>query len=424
MTKDKIRELREKYGGYGVEQLRAMDTRNKAEIAELEPRLNAGTLSAAEEEHLTEIMDVVEYLSMPADNSSPPGLEQPGIGTQGFRSLGEQLQSVVAASIQGGRVDPRLSENRATGLGGAVPSEGGFLLQMDYSSQLIGSIFTNDSIPGRVRRFPIRKDASSLTIPGIDETDRTTTRFGGVLAYWLAEAGTKTASKPKFRAMEFTPSKLIGLCYVTDELLGNVAALESYVREAFRQEFNFRISKAIIAGTGSGQPLGITASNALIAQSKEDGQTADTLVYDNVVNMVSRLQPMNESSVVWIANRDVLPQLWTMSLSVGAGGVPVYSPADGKGKPNTLMGYPIIWAEASPTLGDANDLMLCDLSAYGLVDKGDIQYASSIHVQFVTDETALRFVYQVAGQPLLESAVTPENSTTTLSPFVGLAERA
>ena len=295
LTEQRLKYFDDKYRGYGKEHIRAIHSQAMDEIRALEPELEAGRLGAEQEARLTELMDMVEWGNAPADRGGPPaGLEQPD-NTPGFKSLGEQLQAVVSASIQGGRMDPRLSENRATGLGGAVPSEGGFLLQTDFSTQLIGSIFTDSSIPGRVRRFPISKEASSLKIPAIDEESRATTRFGGVLAYWLAEAGTKTASKPKFRSMEFIPSKIIGLCYVTDELLGSVGALEVYVKEAFRSEFNFRVTKAIVSGTGAGQPLGITGSGALIAQSKESGQVADTIIYENIVAMMSRLQPMNDS---------------------------------------------------------------------------------------------------------------------------------
>ena len=45
----------------------------------------------------------------------------------------------------------------------------------------------------------ISSNANSVKLNGVDETSRASTRFGGVLAYWLDEAGTKTESKPKFR---------------------------------------------------------------------------------------------------------------------------------------------------------------------------------------------------------------------------------
>jgi hypothetical protein len=56
-----------------------------------------------------------------------------------------------------------------------------------------------------------------------------------------------------------------------------------------------------------------------------------------------------------------------------------------------------------------------------MIQKGGIQGASSIHVQFMTDETTFRFVYRVGGQPAWASAVTAFKSSASISPFVALA---
>jgi HK97 family phage major capsid protein len=80
--------------------------------------------------------------------------------------------------------------------------------------------------------------------------------------------------------------------------------------------------------------------------------------------------------------------------------------------------------EQCSTLGDKGDIILADFSQYLLIDKGQMQNATSIHVKFVNDETAFRFVYRLDGQPMWNSALTPYKGSDTLSPFVTLAERA
>jgi hypothetical protein len=57
-----------------------------------------------------------------------------------------------------------------------------------------------------------------------------------------------------------------------------------------------------------------------------------------------------------------------------------------------------------------------------MIDK-DIQAASSIHVQFLTDQVAFRFVYRVDGQPKMAAPLTPYHGTNDLSPFVTLEAR-
>ena len=73
---------------------------------------------------------------------------------------------------------------------------------------------------------------------------------------------------------------------------------------------------------------------------------------------------------------------------------------------------------------DNIDIILADLSQYQMIQKGGVQAASSIHVQFLTDETAYRFVYRVDGQPAWHDTLTPHKGSSPVSPFVALATRA
>jgi HK97 family phage major capsid protein len=218
---------------------------------------------------------------------------------------------------------------------------------------------------------------------------------------------------------------LIGLCYATDELLQDASAMGAVMTQAFNEEFGFMVDNAIINGLGAGQPLGIMLSPALVSQAAEVGQAADTVVHENIVKMYSRMPARNRANAVWIINQDVEPQLYTMGLPVGAAGMPSYMPPGGlSGAPYaTLMGRPVLAMEQADTVGDLGDIMFVDPSQYLMIDKGGVQSASSIHVAFLTDETAFRFVYRCDGQPMWVAPVTPFQSAITLSPFVALAAR-
>ena len=65
-----------------------------------------------------------------------------------------------------------------------------------------------------------------------------------------------------------------------------------------------------------------------------------------------------------------------------------------------------------------------DFTQYAVAEKGGIQTDSSIHVNFVYDETVLRFVLRIGGLPLWNSALTPFKGTNTQSPYVVLATRS
>lgn len=344
-----------------------------------------------------------------------------------FKSFGEQLKEVALVDTGKIRGSEKLDAIKANGMSEAVSSDGGYLVQTDFSAELLKPIYELGAIASRVDRTTVSAASNGMTFNAVDETSRATgSRYGGVQAYWLAEAGTKTASKPKFRQVELKLKKLIGACYATDELLADAAALQSVISESFRNEFTFMVEDAFFNGDGVGKPLGIMNSGALIPVAKESGQAADTIVAENIMKMWARMAAPMRAGAAWYINQDVEPQLFSLSLAVGTGGIPVYMPANGlAGAPyGTLMGRPVLPVEYAGTVGDLGDIVFANFGAYKAIDKGSMTGESSIHVQFLTDETTFRFVYRVDGQPKWNSAVTPFKGSNTQSPFIALAERA
>jgi HK97 family phage major capsid protein len=166
-----------------------------------------------------------------------PGKKDPE--KRGFESFGEQLIAVARAESRGTPfVDPRLIQVRAaTGMSEGVGQDGGFLVQDDFSKELLKRAYETGVLAARVKRIPISANANGLRMFGVDETSRADgSRWGGVQTYWADEAAQKTKSKPKFREMAMKLHKLVGLCYATDELLEDAVALEAIIREATESE--------------------------------------------------------------------------------------------------------------------------------------------------------------------------------------------
>ena len=341
-----------------------------------------------------------------------------------FKSLGEQLACVVKAHTGRG-TDPRLF-NAASGLNETVPSDGGFLVQQDFSTALLQEVFETGILASKCNVIEISNNSNSIKINGVDETSRVSSRSGGIVGYWEEEAAEKTASKPKFRKIDLNLKKLIGLCYATDELLNDAAALESIIRAGFASEFGFQLDDAIVNGTGTTQPLGILNSGALVSVAKETGQKASTILFENVTKMYSRMFATSRPNAVWLINQNIEQQLFSMSLAVGTGGVPVYMPAGGlSGQPyGTLFGRPVMAIEQAASLGTVGDIIFADMGGYYLARKGGIDAAMSIHVRFVYDESCFRFVMRADGQPKRATPLTPYKGSETLSHFVALATRA
>lgn len=338
-----------------------------------------------------------------------------------FSSFGEQLMAAYRAAMPGGKVDERLSTRVASGLNETTPSDGGFLVQQDFVTELLKRTYETGILASKVKKIPISTNANGMKINAIDEDSRANgSRWGGVQTYWEGEADEITASKPKFRQMELSLKKLTGLCYATDELLQDAAALEAVIRQAFAEEFGFKIDDAILSGSGEGEPLGILNSGAIVTVAKEASQT-DTITVENLIKMWNRLWSRSRANAVWYINQELEPYLYTLKI----GDKPVYIPAGGLSeKPyGTLFGRPVVPIEQCSAAGEVGDIILADIGQYLLIDKGGIKSASSIHVRFLYDENVFRFIYRVDGKPIWTKPLTPYKGSATVSPFVTLAKR-
>ena len=376
-----------------------------------------------------------DYFDYPEDHKRPAGLPN-DFPTENerskgpFSSLGDQLIAVRNASLPGVKTDNRLYDvqlkRAATGLSESVPSDGSFLLQDDLISDLLMNIWDNNQLIKMCTTFNLSGNSNGIKIPTVPESSRADgSRWGGALAYWIGEAGEKQDSKPAFGQLNLKPNKLVGLCYTTDELLSDVGSLDKYISTIFNQEFDFKITDGIINGTGAGQMLGYITSGGKVEVDAEVGQTTG-IVTENVMQMWARHQVSNPKKVVWIANRQIIPSLFQMSISVGTGGVPVFLPANSvKGQlDSTLFGAPIIFSESAPAANSLGDLALCDMSQYLIATKGSIKKDVSLHVRFIFDESVYRFVLRIDGMPSLAQPITPYKGSDTTSPFVVLGARS
>jgi HK97 family phage major capsid protein len=354
-----------------------------------------------------------------------PALTTQVLDKQKFGSFGEQMAAVMRAGVPGGHADPRLF-NAASGLNETVGSEGGFLVQQDFTQGLIDDTVKASVLAPKCRPQPISGTANSIKINGVDETSRVSSRYGGIVGYWEGEADKKTGSKPKFRKIELNLKKLTGLCYATDELLDDAPALEGFIRAAFPGEFAFLIDDAIVYGDGAGMPLGILNAGCLVTVAKETGQKAKTILAENVIKMSARIFAASYQSANWYINQNTLPQLYTMSIAVGTGGQLVFMPPGGLAAApyGMLLGRPVIPIEQCASLGTIGDIILANMDGYILAQKGGIKADVSIHVRFEYDESVFRFVMRIDGQPVRATALTPARGDETLSDFVALATRA
>lgn len=347
-----------------------------------------------------------------------------------YDGIGEFANDVIQSdSRMSGRITKKLAANmemsRASGMNELSPADGGFLVQPDQSSRLIEPLFsaTGDEILRRVNTTNIGADKNGTSFNAIDETTKSASSWGGIVMYWLGEGASKTESAPKLRKVELKLKKIAGLCYLTDELIEDTVALSSRIESGFRVALRNALIKAIISGTGAGQPLGLLNSTAKIEISAETGQEAATIVTDNILNMRERLTP-GALNPVWLYNPTCYKQLFKLQVGLGTAGALVSGQNIASTGMTSMLGIPMVECPWCPVLGTVGDLMLVDLGQYEFIQKGGPKVAYSIHVKFIYDETAMRIVYRCDGQMSAVASTTLEDGSTTAAPIITLATRS
>jgi HK97 family phage major capsid protein len=347
-------------------------------------------------------------------------------GTAGFRHLGDFANSVRMASMRsGGELDPRLRNAAVSTYGNeGAGADGGFAVPPDFRTDILAPVFNEDSLLAMTDR--LQSSSNTLTLP----TDTTTPwqTSGGIQSYWTAEGASKTQSKPALGETTLKLHTLATLVPVTEELLEDSPAMGAYLNRKAPEKMDFKVSDAVVRGTGVGQPLGFLNSPALVTVAAEGGQSADTINVTNLAKMWGRLPIQSRRTAVWLMHPDVEAQLPLMSLA----NQPVYLPPGGVSGNmyGSLWGRPVIPHQVAETIGDVGDVMLVDLKQYLTVtktgggrDANGLKSDVSIHLWFDQDMVAFRFTLRVAGQPWWPSAIAQRDGSNTQSPYVTLAAR-
>lgn len=344
-----------------------------------------------------------------------------------YRNLGEQLLDVRAMTLDSPE-SPRARErfqqvvNAAAGASTGIDSEGGYLVETDKAQSIVETAIQAGVLSSRCSRQPIGANADSFSYLAADDRDRSGGTMNGIQVYRKGEAeAMKSSGKAALKERELRVEDMYGLIYVTNRMLRDAVALAAYTQRLLRQQLAWKLDYEIFQGSGVGQCLGVMNSDLPVTVAKESGQAAKTIVATNVVKMLARFTG-NIMSAAWFVNQDCLPQLPLLTV----GNQPVFVPGGSFANApfGTLFGRPIVPIEFCETLGTKGDIILADWSEYLLIEKGGVEEAESIHVKFLTDETAFRFIVRNNGQPLHDTPITPLKGTNTLSPFVMLETRS
>lgn len=349
--------------------------------------------------------------------------------TGGFKNIGHFAYDLFKSGRDGrGDTSDTLMRWKGMQLNRKSPSgmfeqsdpDGGDLIPREFSNQVYQRMVATNEILKQLS--PMQLKGNSIDIPALKEDSRVDgSRWGGVLGYWDGEANQYTSSKSRLRKVSLRLHKLTVFTFVTDELMADSdVALQNFLLKYAPLEINFKINDAVINGNGNGMPLGIMQSNSLITVGAVSGQGANTIIYQNVQAMYSRVVAGQRGSMVWLYNQDAEAQLSLMYMPTGtAAGVAIFTPNQA-GTGFNLKGRPALVMEQCQSVGTAGDLIAFAPDGYVSATKGGIETFMSMHLRFDYDEMAFKWRFRFDGQPYDNVALTPYKGSTTVSSMLVL----
>lgn len=307
-------------------------------------------------------------------------------------------------------------------------ADGGFAVPPSWFTGVIDQSLQAAELAPRALIFPTMGPA--LTIPMPDYTNRSGD-LAGLTGNWSAEGATEAAQRLRFRQVIVPANKLFIHAEASGELAEDGLGFGAQLQQGLSTAAAYSLDDAIVAGSGIGRPLGILNDPAAIAVTPESGQAADTVLFQNLVNVYSRLAPACQKRATWFISPGVLPQLLTLTFPAGGGTtVPVLlgngsATNAAAGEPvGTIFGRPCVVTEIARPLGDAGDVILADMTQYALVVRSGARIEMSNGPGFNRDVMSWRLIWRVGGQSFWNAAVTPYAGGLSLSWAAYIAARA
>jgi hypothetical protein len=340
-----------------------------------------------------------------------------------YESANDRLANCYRTSYRAWDDPSRPTETRNMALNSGT--SGGYLVPETLYANVLRAAAEQSIIRPNATVMPM--DADTVRLPMLDHTTAPTSGntafFGGIQATWTGEASSLTAKDPGFRQAVLTAHELTGYTEVDRTLIQNSAvSVDALLNSLFGGAVAWYEDYSFLAGSGNGQPIGITKAPAFTLSSSRAASTTITLA--DAAKVYAKMLPSALNDAIWVVSIGALPAFLQMTGVTNGVVLPVgfYTPDGGARAPiTTLLGRPVYVTEKLPTLNTNGDFIFINPKYYVVGDRRAMEVAVSEHFKFQNNQIAYRFVHRVGGLPWINGAITLQDGTTTVSPFVGLS---
>jgi len=326
--------------------------------------------------------------------------------------------------------DIRRHNTEARNLTMSSGTAGGYLMPEDFYKRLMQVAAPQSLVRPRATVIPMA--AETIKIPSLDQTTAQSAGnppyFGGVVLTWSGESATITSTEPGFRQTTLTLNEVTGYTPVGRTLLQKSAiSLEPLIYQLFGGAVAYAEDYAFLRGNGVGKPIGVLTAPCRIITAAGRG-SATAISFANATNVWTRVLVESRGAGEWFVSQSSEAAVLQMTGSANGVFYPsgVYLGGADQQIANAgaagVMLYmrPVRITPKLPAINTDGDFNFFDFSKYLIADGGPPEVASSDDYLFRTNERAFRIVHRVGGAPWLNNAITLEDGTTTVSPFVSL----
>lgn len=273
-----------------------------------------------------------------------------------FTDGGVALPPMIAKAIHGFDPVEEVEKKVFDGVHGklmtSLQTSPSSLIPQDYRDQLLMLPAEPPYIYTRARKVPC--PTGQVTWPRLVQTD--SSEFGGVYVKWINEAEEKPETEPTFDQLQIASHELAARTEISHTLLRrSVIDLQAFLGIEFRMAMMNAVDIALLTGNGNGKPLGIMPD----AIRSVPRQTANTIAYDDLVNMEHSLRSNHRANAIWVIADDAMGNLKKQKDNDGR---PLFVPNPSTGAYDTLLGYPYITTHRL-SLGE-DDIVFGDWSQY------------------------------------------------------------
>lgn len=267
-----------------------------------------------------------------------------------------------------------------------VAADGGYLFPNEFRAELIKDIAERVIMRKVCRIVPMKKDI--MKVPKL--TGKPTVR-------WTSENAAKSTTTAEFDEKTLTAYKVASILYASEELIEDCTEFDvvKLIIDLFAEVLADEEEKVFTAGTGTGQPTGLT--NCTIASTTCSGN----LDFDDIIDLIYSLPSKYRANACFLVHNTNIKELRKVK---DGNSRYIWNDPVAPGQPSTIHGYPVYENNWLPE----SEIYFGDFKrGYWIGDRRrmTVTVSNIAGNAWEHDQIGMRVVERVAGNCVLENAM-------------------